>query len=661
MHLVRSLLRVVLGAAAVIVLVPPGSALADVPGQTSYQGLLLDAGGLPLDDTPDVVVRIYRDPVSVAPADLIYEEAHLNTPVVGGVFEITLGQGSFPGGTFDASTFSDPDTWLEVEVDGETLAPRQRFQTVAYAFQAQACVEATRLGGQTAAEIVASAQSGLDFADIGGIAAEGQLPAGIARDAEVFGIVVSNGGAGSGLDADLLRGLSPDDIVADAQSALTFAVIGGVLADGQIPGNVTRDAEVPGIVLGADGPGSGLDADFLDGLSSSAFVQTGADFGRPGVAPDLFEGAQSLSDRYVNENQPGSISGAMIADASVTAADLAFSIDFTGPDANGGLLSLTNSSNGSSGNLPAGLLGQASGDPGIDRTFGVLGAAPGLGLGGPLLDLPAGKRYGVAGAVDAGIGTAGIADGVGGIGVYGDGTTTGVQGISVNGPTKGYLGVQGLTDFDGEADLDLAGLEIGVLGYSSGATTSDNYGLYGASNGTGVYAQGDILAGDFVGDVDVAGEVSVDRVAYNTPRVHYHAVADGDFIPRQAQSYATGVGQGGSYMTAAGTAAFIAGIHLPDGAVVTRLDAIVDDTAAGNLSVTLAGRGHAATGTVTMANVVSSGAPGITTLTDTTISAPTIDNLTTGYNVRAFSSAWPGNSTLAIKGVVVHYTISEAH
>lgn len=51
----------------------------------------------------------------------------------------------------------------------------------------------------------------------------------------------------------------------------------GTLADGRIAGTITRDSEVLGIVTGADGAGSTLDADLLDGQALCPKL------GRPGA------------------------------------------------------------------------------------------------------------------------------------------------------------------------------------------------------------------------------------------------------------------------------------------------------------------------------------------------------------------------------------------
>jgi len=66
-----------------------------------------------------------------------------------------------------------------------------------------------------------------------------------------------------------------------------------------------------------------------------------------------------------------------------------------------------------------------------------------------------------------------------------------IKGAGSNGPTIGYLGVQGSNDFEGIARLDIVGLEIGTLGISHGSSQIDNYGMYGFSNRTGVYGRGE--------------------------------------------------------------------------------------------------------------------------------------------------------------------------
>ena len=113
----------------------PGGA-AGVPLEVSYQGQLLDSGGLPLTGTVTLELRIWNDASSTNPDDLVYEETHAAVSVVAGVFSVALGGGTVSVGTFDAGLLAAPALWLETEVDGDVLAPRERLLAVPYAISA---------------------------------------------------------------------------------------------------------------------------------------------------------------------------------------------------------------------------------------------------------------------------------------------------------------------------------------------------------------------------------------------------------------------------------------------------------------------------------------------------------------------------------------------
>ncbi len=81
-------------------------------------------------------------------------------------------------------------------------------------------------------------------------------------------------GAGSGVDADYLDGLDAAAFAASAHGH-SFSDISGVATDAQVPDIHTHSANsIPAAAI-ADGSGSGLDADKLDGLESSAFASVG--------------------------------------------------------------------------------------------------------------------------------------------------------------------------------------------------------------------------------------------------------------------------------------------------------------------------------------------------------------------------------------------------
>jgi hypothetical protein len=57
------------------------------------------------------------------------------------------------------------------------------------------------------------------------------------------------------------------------------------------------------------GPGNGLNADLLDGQHASDFLSGGADYGRSGVAVNLYEETSTLTSKYVNVTGPDSVRG----------------------------------------------------------------------------------------------------------------------------------------------------------------------------------------------------------------------------------------------------------------------------------------------------------------------------------------------------------------
>jgi hypothetical protein len=103
---------------------------------------------------------------------------------------------------------------------------------------------------------------------------EARIDALVARDAEVFGIVTGADGTGSGLDADLLDGQTAADFAGTGHGHSGADIASGTVSEARIDALLARDAEVVGIVLAADGTGSTLDADLLDGQSSGAFASS---------------------------------------------------------------------------------------------------------------------------------------------------------------------------------------------------------------------------------------------------------------------------------------------------------------------------------------------------------------------------------------------------
>ncbi len=132
---IRRIPRCIQGVVSLLVLfavVVP--AVADVPPDTHFQGLLVDAAGDPLTGTVAIEIGVFD---AFSAGNRLYREVHIGVALAEGRFSLLLGTGDFSEGTYDASLFSEQNRFLEVSVDGETLSPRQPFSSVAYAFQAQ--------------------------------------------------------------------------------------------------------------------------------------------------------------------------------------------------------------------------------------------------------------------------------------------------------------------------------------------------------------------------------------------------------------------------------------------------------------------------------------------------------------------------------------------
>ena len=119
--------------------------LATVPNEISFQGRLTDNSQpepMPIDDVLPLEFRIFG---SLFGADLLWSESWATVQVVNGIFNVMLGSNGTP---IPTSLFADHlELYLELEVDGETLAPRQRIGSVGYAHRAATAVSAEELEG----------------------------------------------------------------------------------------------------------------------------------------------------------------------------------------------------------------------------------------------------------------------------------------------------------------------------------------------------------------------------------------------------------------------------------------------------------------------------------------------------------------------------------
>ncbi len=95
----------------------------------AYQGRLTDAAGAPL--TGPVVVALHLHDTAGPGGTPLYSEDHAAVALdTNGVFQVWLGEGTPSTGTYETALFENTPRYLEVVVNGATLAPRQLLGSV---------------------------------------------------------------------------------------------------------------------------------------------------------------------------------------------------------------------------------------------------------------------------------------------------------------------------------------------------------------------------------------------------------------------------------------------------------------------------------------------------------------------------------------------------
>ena len=217
-----------------------GAAFAAPPEDTTYQGRLLDAAGDPLAGSVEIEIGVWTLPTG---GFRLYSETHSRVDLVDGIFEILIGTGESPFGFFNAALFAGENRYLEVIVEGEVLAPRQPFSSVAYALrsdQSETAAHATTAGD--ADTVDGSHASSLDQS------------AHVSDTGNPHGVTAAQAGAVS--SADLAAHAA--ETAAHHQKTTTFAELTDQAADAQIPDDITVN--------------QAANADTVDGQHASAFA-----------------------------------------------------------------------------------------------------------------------------------------------------------------------------------------------------------------------------------------------------------------------------------------------------------------------------------------------------------------------------------------------------
>ncbi len=108
-----------------------------------YQGSLFDSQGAPVTTNKTITFRLFSDAETGESSDALWTET-LAVDIADGFFTVPLGSVN----AFDESVFKETELWLELEIDSETLSPRQPVAAVPWArraFSVEGKVEATSI------------------------------------------------------------------------------------------------------------------------------------------------------------------------------------------------------------------------------------------------------------------------------------------------------------------------------------------------------------------------------------------------------------------------------------------------------------------------------------------------------------------------------------
>jgi len=417
------------------------SGWASVPTMMNYQGKLTDTEGKPLNGSYNMTFYLFT---SASGGSAIWSENHTDVDVTDGIYNVILGSiNPLATGLFNENDL----VYLEVEIEGESLDPRQQLTSAPYALKARV------------------------------------------SDAVVSGAITT---------------VMIADGAVDSQKVADSAITSGKVASNAITSAKIADGTVTAVDI-ADGSGSGLDADMLDGLQAIDFVRPSADYGRSGVASNLYEGTSTLSNRYINDDSADTMQ------ANTTLNLFSAIQNGTGRAIyaeSAGTKGIEGKATGSNG---AGVSGYCYATGGI----GVFGQGTLRGIHGYSSDY---EGYGVVGEAPgaSGEGVRGIASGNYGRAVVGEATYTGfttTHGGHFTANSSNGRGVYG--ESTGVTGTGVYGLASGIEGRGVYGENSDS-GNYGFLAGVGVGVLGSSsygFGGFFVGKGYFSGNLGIGKMA----------------------------------------------------------------------------------------------------------------------------------------------------
>jgi len=162
---------------------------------------------------------------------------------------------------------------------------------------------------------------------------------------------------------------------------------------------------------------------------------------------------------------------------------------------------------------------------------------------------------------------------------------------------------------------------------------------------------------DVAGNIKATGSLKGSSYTFNSPKTYYYSLSGSDFLTKvSSRTVQRETVNGGGAFLENGTEGLTAAVHLPHGAVLTKITVFfLDNSSTADLHINL----RRNFSTVQMAFFSSSGTPGETSMFDNSIFNSTIDNSLYAYTIDIDTNGadWP-NVNLIVRKIILEYTVA---